>query len=271
MAVLGALVIGTAVVGACALMLHGVRLKANREKFIRSYMFPPGVFEKFAKARPGLEVKDQQLVARALRQFFLAYHKSGYRRVAMPSQVVDDLWHEFILFTREYRAFCDYAFGRFLHHTPAVKIGPGDVGQRRTAARVVVLLSRREHQPAQGDPTAVAVRARPQARHRRRVRVRPALPAGAVGSAGGGAGAGTQCADDFSDSSFDGSTDGLGCSSGGIPRRRRRRLLGRMRRRLIGNVVRAWLRALSPRPLGLCRSALACCSASARSCQRSVV
>jgi hypothetical protein len=39
--------------------------------------------------------------------------------VAMPSQVVDDAWHEFILFTRQYARFCRGAFGRFLHHTPA--------------------------------------------------------------------------------------------------------------------------------------------------------
>jgi hypothetical protein len=38
----------------------------------------------------------------------------------MPSQVADDLWHEFILYTRQYDRFCKKAFGRFLHHTPAV-------------------------------------------------------------------------------------------------------------------------------------------------------
>ncbi len=38
----------------------------------------------------------------------------------MPSQVADDLWHEFILYTRDYDAFCRRAFGGFLHHTPAV-------------------------------------------------------------------------------------------------------------------------------------------------------
>lgn len=37
----------------------------------------------------------------------------------MPSQVVDDAWHEFILFTRQYDQYCRKAFGRFLHHTPA--------------------------------------------------------------------------------------------------------------------------------------------------------
>ena len=36
----------------------------------------------------------------------------------MPSKVVDNLWHEFILNTREYEQFCQQAFGRYLHHTP---------------------------------------------------------------------------------------------------------------------------------------------------------
>ncbi len=92
----------------------------ERAEFIRAYMFPPGLFAKLVQRRPGLVQKDQQLVARALRQFFLAHLKSGRKFVSMPSQVADDLWHEFILYTRHYQQFCDKAFGRFLHHTPAV-------------------------------------------------------------------------------------------------------------------------------------------------------
>ena len=38
--------------------------------------------------------------------------------VAMPSQVVDVAWHEFILYTRAYEIFSKRAMGRFLHHTP---------------------------------------------------------------------------------------------------------------------------------------------------------
>jgi hypothetical protein len=36
----------------------------------------------------------------------------------MPSQAVDMAWHEFILYTRQYRQFCSRGLGRFLHHTP---------------------------------------------------------------------------------------------------------------------------------------------------------
>lgn len=52
-----------------------------------------------------------------LKQFFAAYLTGGGRPVSMPSQIVDDLWHEFILYTRDYQKFCRWAFGRLLHHT----------------------------------------------------------------------------------------------------------------------------------------------------------
>ena len=123
MAVGATIIIASIAVATVGTAAWNYRRKWLRETYIRTYMFPRGVFEKFRAARPGLELKDQQLVAHALRQFFLAYLKSGCRRVAMPSQVADDLWHEFILFTRDYGEFCKRAFGQFLHHTPAVKRG----------------------------------------------------------------------------------------------------------------------------------------------------
>jgi hypothetical protein len=89
-------------------------------EFIRTFRWPPGLLQRLEKHRPGFERKDSALVSRALRQFFLAYLMSGKRYVSMPSQVADDLWHEFILYTREYDSFCRRAFGGFLHHTPAV-------------------------------------------------------------------------------------------------------------------------------------------------------
>lgn len=107
---------------------------ARREAYIRSFEFPRGLFERLRKQRPELQLRDCQLVAHALRQFFLSHLKSGRRFVAMPSQVADDLWHEFILFTRNYQVFCEKAFGQFMHHTPAVALGSqkaANVGLRR--------------------------------------------------------------------------------------------------------------------------------------------
>jgi hypothetical protein len=45
-----------------------------------------------------------------------------------PTRKVDIAWHEFILFTRDYRDFCREHFGRFVHHVPTPRLvsAPGD-------------------------------------------------------------------------------------------------------------------------------------------------
>ena len=109
-------------------------IMAARAEFIRSYTLPIGLYEKLRRRRPALTLKDCQLVGHALRQFFLAHLKSRCRFVSMPSQIADDLWHEFILYTKNYEAFCRRAFGRFLHHSPAAVLGSSrqsNVGLRR--------------------------------------------------------------------------------------------------------------------------------------------
>ncbi len=93
---------------------------AQRAEYINNFSLPPGIYDRLQKRRPELTLKDCQLVSKGVRQFFLAYLKSGRKYVSMPSQVADDLWHEFILYTWHYEKFCRKAFGGFLHHTPAV-------------------------------------------------------------------------------------------------------------------------------------------------------
>jgi len=118
------IIVGNVIVAAIVLVvagrLYGKWLTLRRAEFIRTFRWPPGLLKRLEKHHPGFERKDSALVSRGLRQFFLAYLMSGKRYVSMPSQVADDLWHEFILYTREYDAFCRRAFGGFLHHTPAV-------------------------------------------------------------------------------------------------------------------------------------------------------
>lgn len=58
------------------------------------------------------------MVFDALRDYFTLCNQAKKRMVAMPSQVVDVAWHEFIIFTRSYEIFTRKAIGRFLHHTP---------------------------------------------------------------------------------------------------------------------------------------------------------
>ena len=100
---------------------NSVRYNRRRE-FIATAVYPASAMRDLAKHHPHLTERQRRLDADGLTQYFQVYHKSGYKFIAMPSQVVDDLWHAFILDTRAYKAYCDQAFGRFLHHTPAVSM-----------------------------------------------------------------------------------------------------------------------------------------------------
>jgi hypothetical protein len=128
------LIIVACILGAVLLYMWSKLVRARRVEFIREFCLPPGLYDKLRQKHPELSLKDCQLVGHALRQFFLAYLKSGKQYISMPSQVVDDLWHEFILYTRNYAQFCRRAFGGFLHHTPAAALGGpkrSNVGLRR--------------------------------------------------------------------------------------------------------------------------------------------
>ena len=93
--------------------------QSARRQFVREARFPPFILNKLQAAYPQLETRDAELVLRGLRQFFMAHLRSDRQFVAMPSKVVDAAWHEFILHTRGYEQWCQAAFGRLLHHTPA--------------------------------------------------------------------------------------------------------------------------------------------------------
>jgi len=94
-----------------------------RRRFIREATFPRFLGAKLLAQYPQLQPRDVELVLHGLRQFFIAYLRSRRQFVAMPSRVVDAAWHEFILHTRAYEAWCNAAFGNLLHHTPAEVLG----------------------------------------------------------------------------------------------------------------------------------------------------
>ncbi len=96
----------------------------GRAGYIQTFDLPQGLHRRLCKHHPNLTSFEFQLVCDSLRQFFLIHLRSGHELVSMPSQVTDDLWHEFILYTKAYQTFCDKGFGKFLHHTPAAALTP---------------------------------------------------------------------------------------------------------------------------------------------------
>jgi hypothetical protein len=129
-----ALMLFAAILAVALLAVWLALRRARRLEYIRSFVLPRGLFDKLRQRHPQLSLKDCQLVAQGLRQFFAAYLQGGKRHVSMPSQVADDLWHEYILYTRNYAEFCRRAFGGFLHHTPAAAMA-GAMGGATTGAR----------------------------------------------------------------------------------------------------------------------------------------
>ena len=210
-AVLVGIATALAIIGLSALsaFLYRAWLNYRREEFIRSYRWPAGLLERLEKQHAGFERKDSALVSRGLRQFFLAYSLSGKRFVSMPSQVADDLWHAFILYTREYQAFCAKAFGGFLHHTPAVVLSANR--KNNEGLRRVWWQCCREENIDPVRPSRLPLLFALDAKYRIAGGFTYHPQCEQLRQGGSGAG---YCGGDFASSSVDGSTDGFGDSSG---------------------------------------------------------
>ena len=48
---------------------------------------------------------------------------SHFERVFITNDIliIDEMWHNFVLFTSDYQKFCDTYFGHFKHHKPSTK------------------------------------------------------------------------------------------------------------------------------------------------------
>jgi len=105
-----------------ALMIFSYFWKKEQEKrqlrFIENYKFSPVLIRRVKAQHDYLSDADMKKVVSATRDYFYICNQAQGRMVAMPSEIVDVFWHEFLLFTREYQSFCQKGIGRFLHHTP---------------------------------------------------------------------------------------------------------------------------------------------------------
>jgi hypothetical protein len=96
--------------------VFGTRTRATRRKeFVATYRLPSAVGRKLRRKLG--ESTDLGIAFRGLHQW-LRLHVAPPGLLAMPSNPVDQLWHDFILHTQDYQAFCRQAYGRTLHHSP---------------------------------------------------------------------------------------------------------------------------------------------------------
>lgn len=61
-------------------------------------------------------------------------------KAVRPTSPVDQGWHSFLLFTRDYGQFCEKHFGRFLHHQPILDSKDGNGGDVEDTVKAAQLV-----------------------------------------------------------------------------------------------------------------------------------
>ncbi|MGQ0774844.1 MAG: hypothetical protein ACT4NY_10570 [Pseudonocardiales bacterium] len=130
-------------------------------------MFPASYRQGF----PMLGLFGPLVSAGLLLPLVLFHARRPTARLSMPSKLVDDMWHEMVLHTRDYAAFCDTAFGRFLHHEPESNMSPKQALANRSERLLATLLLARVDEDCTGVP------GRPDIERERANRQRPSRPA----------------------------------------------------------------------------------------------
>jgi hypothetical protein len=205
-----AVVIVTAV-GLFAVMgMAGIWASRERSRLVREATLPNFLKHKLVATYPHLTLRDAELVERGLRQFFIACQRSNKRFVAMPSQVVDSMWHEFILHTSAYREWCHLVVGRFIDHVPAEVLGRN--ASTNDGLRRAWFWACREESINPKKPSRLPLLFALDAKF--------AIPGGFVYLAdckgvrrdNGGGGCGAHCGESFSDGSYSGDAGSFGGS-----------------------------------------------------------
>jgi hypothetical protein len=128
------------------------RRGARRLAVVDAVDLPGSVRQRFALHHPDLTADGIRTAEAATRQWFRLAAAHPRALMSMPSVVVDEVWHEFVLHTREYADFCDAAFGRFLHHEPESAMSPGAAAANRSAALATTLrLARADERAGPGE------------------------------------------------------------------------------------------------------------------------
>jgi len=85
----------------------------------------PAVIRRYAKEHGASPEEATELFQETLKWLYLCYRSGtdlpeGTGCTMTPDITkLDDMWHTFLLFTRDYADFCEHYFGFFLHHVPS--------------------------------------------------------------------------------------------------------------------------------------------------------
>ncbi len=96
--------------------------------------------------KPGVSIGSRRVGRRLAAIETYEFPSNVRRRVHLkhPSTLVDDMWHEFLLHTRDYAAFCDAAIGQFLHHEPEPRMSLDQAPANRSDGLLIILQRARQ-------------------------------------------------------------------------------------------------------------------------------
>jgi hypothetical protein len=96
---------------------HDVTGLASSKEDVLSYEFPDLVNR--LQMDLSLSADEAHILFKDTLQFlYICGTHLGKRDPFYPPRLIDEAWHTFLLFTREYDAFCRFHFGIFIHHAP---------------------------------------------------------------------------------------------------------------------------------------------------------
>jgi len=91
----------------------------------------PGVVRRYAKEQHASREEAEEVFQETLKWLYLCGCGLGDGfACAMTPEIakVDEMWHTFLMFTRDYAEFCERSFGFFLHHVPNDDEDPAPAG-----------------------------------------------------------------------------------------------------------------------------------------------
>ena len=95
----------------------------------------PYLIEKLLKERVVNSVEQAEALFAEVKRYLVLNQVDHSKTWKMYSLHVDEAWHQFVLFTVEYVAFCKKYFGHYVHHAPSNAPDPGpEFGERAPAA-----------------------------------------------------------------------------------------------------------------------------------------
>jgi hypothetical protein len=107
----------------------------------------PGVVARYIKDFGDDQTAAEELFLELLRWLYYCARATepGKRAgaISMYPEIlrIDDMWHVFILHTRDYADFCDRYFGRFIHHEPLPPDAPRERDQCEVNTELEAFLS----------------------------------------------------------------------------------------------------------------------------------